>query len=68
MVVRRFREMLDSAENEEEQSLALQIALGERIRQLREANAHPKRVERFVKALELVRGGDVKGAIEWLSK
>jgi chromosomal replication initiator protein DnaA len=66
-VARRFREMLDSAENEEEQSLALQIALGERIRQLREANAHTKRVERFVKALELVRGGDVKGAIEWLS-
>jgi chromosomal replication initiator protein DnaA len=67
VVVRRFREMLDSAENEEEQSLALQIALGERIRQLRETHANPKRVERFIKALELVRGGDVKGAIEWLS-
>ncbi len=67
-VARRFREMLDSAENEEEQSLALQIALGERIRQLREASAHPKRVERFIKALELVRGGDIKGAMELLSQ
>ena len=66
LFAQRFREMLESAENEDEQSLALQIALGERIRQLREANAHPNRVERFVKALELVRGGDVQGAMNCL--
>lgn len=66
LFAQRFREMLASAENEDEQSLALQIALGERIRQLREANAHPSRVERFVQALELVRGGDVQGAMKCL--
>jgi chromosomal replication initiator protein DnaA len=63
----RFRDMLNSAEDEDEQSLALQIALGERIRQLREAHAHPSRVERFVQALELVRGGDVQGALNCLA-
>lgn len=68
LFAQRFREMLDSAEDEDEQSLALQIALGERIRQLREASAHPSRVERFVKALELVRGGDVRGAMNCLAE
>lgn len=66
-VVARFKEMLVGAETEEEQALALQIALGERIRQLRQENADPKTLQRFESALEVLREGDIQAAMKCLS-
>lgn len=62
-VVARFKEMLEGAETEEEQALALQIAIGERIRQLRQENADPKAIERFETALEVLRNGNIQAAM-----
>jgi hypothetical protein len=61
-----FKEMLEGAENPEEQALALQIALGERIRQLRIKNGDPQLVERLERALELLRDGHAEEAIKCL--
>jgi len=60
----RFKEMLAEAENEEERSLALQIALGERLRQLNKANGDPKVIEKFERALDLLREGRTEEAIK----
>gem|GEM_PF-4439276 len=56
-VVSRFKEMLDEAESEDEQALALQIALGERIRQLRKEEGTEEAVEKLEQALNLLRQG-----------
>jgi chromosomal replication initiator protein DnaA len=63
----RFKEMLAVAESEEEQALALQIALGERIRQLRREEADSQAIKRLEYALELVREGKTEDAIHWIS-
>jgi chromosomal replication initiator protein DnaA len=65
--VGRFKEMLAGADSEEEQSLALQIALGERIRQLRNAKGDPQVIQQFEQALDLLRKGSMEDAIRCLS-
>lgn len=59
----RFKEMLAGAQTEEEQALALQIAVGERLRQLRDQEAKPEVVALFEKALALLREGKLAEAI-----
>ena len=51
----RFKQMLASAESEEEQALALQIALGERIRELRNKGGEQESIRQLERALELLR-------------
>lgn len=53
----RFKEMLAGAETEEEQALALQIALGERARELRASNGSEELLQRLERALALLREG-----------
>lgn len=65
--VSRFKEMLAGAESEEEQSLALQIALGERVRQLRNENGDPKAIQQLEQALDLLRDGRMEEAIRCVS-
>jgi chromosomal replication initiator protein len=65
--VSRFKEMLAGAESEEEQSLALQIALGERVRQLRAENGDPKVIQQLEQALDLLREGKMEEAIRCVS-
>ncbi len=65
--VSRFKEMLAGAESEEEQSLALQIALGERVRQLRNEKGDPKAIQQLEHALELLREGKIEEAIRCVS-
>ena len=60
----RFKKMMSDAENEEEQALALQIALNQRLRELREAGEHRDKIKKFEGALELLRSGDVEEAIK----
>lgn len=57
-----FKEMLETAENEEEQALALQIALSDRLREIKAGGGHPKTVDRLERALELLREGKIKEA------
>ncbi|MFC1834854.1 DnaA ATPase domain-containing protein, partial [Thermodesulfobacteriota bacterium] len=63
---KRFKEMLAGAQSEEEQALALQIALGERIRQLRKEGGDPNAIQRLEHALELVRAGKMGEAVRSL--
>lgn len=63
----RFKEMLAEAETEAEQALALQIALGERIRQLRKEGADSEAVKRLEEALGLVREGKTEDAVRLIS-
>ena len=63
-----FKDMLDAAESEEEQSLALQIALGERLRQLREEGGDPEARKKLEQALELLRDGNAEEAIRCMSE
>lgn len=65
--VNRFKEMLAGAESEEEQVLALQIALGERIRQLRNERGDPENIKQLEQALELLREGKMEEAIRCIS-
>ena len=65
--ISRFKEMLAGAENEEEQSLALQIALGERVRQLRNEKGDPKAIQQLEQALDLLREGKIEEAIRCVS-
>ena len=60
----RFKKMMQDAENEEEQALALQIALNQRLRELREAGEAKETIRRFEGALELLRAGRVEEAIK----
>jgi chromosomal replication initiator protein DnaA len=62
-VTDRFKEMLTAAESEEEQALALQIAVGERIRQLKKSGSDGESLQRFEKALEALREGKLEEAI-----
>jgi chromosomal replication initiator protein DnaA len=63
----RFKQMLASAESEEEQALALQIALGERIRELRNKGGEQGSIRQLERALELLRDGNVEEAIRCIS-
>jgi chromosomal replication initiator protein DnaA len=60
----RFKKMLAGAETEEEQALALQIALGERLRQLRTENGEAVTIKRLEKALDLLRQNKLQEAIK----
>jgi hypothetical protein len=64
---RLLKKMLASAESKEEESLALQIALGERIRQLRNEKGDPKAIQQLEQALELLREGRMEEAIRCVS-
>ena len=59
-----FREILSSAENEEEQTLALQIAIGQRLRELKEQENTEASVAKMEKALSLLRDGKMEEAIK----
>lgn len=64
----QFKKMMDDAETEEEQALALQIALGERVRQLREEKgSDPRVLVRLERALELIREGKTELAIQCMA-
>jgi len=64
---RLLKKMLASAESKEEQSLALQIAVGERIRQLRNANGDQKSIQQLEQSLDLLREGRMEEAIRCIS-
>ncbi|MCP4680455.1 MAG: ATP-binding protein [Deltaproteobacteria bacterium] len=59
-----FREMLNAAESEDEQCLALQIAVGEKLRELRENNGSEEGILKMEKALELLREGNIEEAMK----
>jgi hypothetical protein len=59
----RFKSMVAEAESEEEQVLALQIALAERIRQLREEGGDPGTLLRMERAIDLLRQGNLEEAV-----
>lgn len=63
----RLKQMLAGAGNENEQALALEIALGERLRQLRDRRPHSPAIERLEKALELLREGRTAEALKCIS-
>jgi chromosomal replication initiation ATPase DnaA len=65
--VSRFKEMLAGAESEAEQALALQIALGERIRELRDNNGDKESIQQLETALGLLREGRLEEAIRCIS-
>ncbi len=60
-----FREMLAAAENEEEQALALQIALGQRLREMRSGNGNEATIMKLEHALALLREGKLNDALEY---
>ncbi len=62
-----LKKMLSSAESKEEQCLALQIAVGERIRQLRNAHGDPKAIQQLEQSLNLLREGRMEEAIQCVS-
>ncbi|MFH1116865.1 MAG: DnaA/Hda family protein [Pseudomonadota bacterium] len=63
----RFKEMLAGAESEAEQALALQIALGERIRELRNTSGGQESIRQLENALSLLRDGKLEEAIRCIS-
>jgi len=65
-MAQRFKEMVAASDTEQEQSLALEIAIGERIRQLRKDSADAQSVSRLELALQMLREGDMEGAIQCL--
>lgn len=65
--MRLLKKMLASAESQEEQSLALQIAIGERIRQLRNDKGDPTAIQQLERALNSLREGRMEEAIGCLS-
>jgi len=65
--VSRFKEMLAGAESEAEQALALQIALGERIRELRDKEGDSESIQHLESALSLLREGRLEEAIRRIS-
>lgn len=65
--VSRFKEMLAGAESEAEQALALQIAIGERIRELRDQNVDKESILQLENALGLLREGRLEEAIRCIS-
>lgn len=60
----RFKKMFAEAETEQEQALALQIAVGERIRELRKHNGDQQTITILEEALSLLRQGDLRAALK----
>jgi hypothetical protein len=60
----RFKGMLTAAETEDEQAMALQMAVAERLRQLRKEGAEPELVRRFTEALDLLSAGRRTDAVQ----
>jgi chromosomal replication initiation ATPase DnaA len=60
----RFKGMLTAAQTEDEQAMALQMAVAERLRQLRKEGAAPELVRRFTEALDLLSAGRSKDAVQ----
>ncbi|MBN1656649.1 MAG: ATP-binding protein [Deltaproteobacteria bacterium] len=68
-VAELFKKMLVDAETEEEQALALQIAISERVRQLkRDKNAEKEALENLEHALEMLREGSLEEAIHYINR
>jgi chromosomal replication initiation ATPase DnaA len=66
-----LKDMLSRAQGPADQRLAVEIALAERLRQLRAQSAVPQELEPLERALDVVRAGDLQSAvdaIEQLSK
>lgn len=63
----RFKQMLAGAQTEEEQALALQIAVGERLRHLQERGDDPRQTGRLGRILELLREGKASEAMREFS-
>ena len=61
-----FRDMLGEAETEAEQALALQIAISQRVRELRDNVEEAPAVSRMEQALELLREGRLPEAMQFL--
>ena len=59
----RFRRMLQGAETQAEQVLALQIAIGQQVRHLRATNAESPAIARLERALASLRSGDTMEAL-----
>jgi chromosomal replication initiator protein DnaA len=62
--IERYKNMFTAAESEAEQALALQIVIGQRIRQLREQNSDTNRLDALQRALGLLRDGKLREAME----
>lgn len=62
----RFKQMLTEAETDDEKRLALEIALGERLRELRGDTANDELRIRFERALSLLRGGSLEEALRYI--
>ncbi len=62
-----FREMLNEAETEDEQSLALQIAISQKVRELRESSGSTAIISNLENALEMLRDGNLKDAMKAFS-
>jgi chromosomal replication initiator protein DnaA len=60
----RFKKMLAGAQTEAEQVLAIEIAIGERLRQLRNERGDPDTIYKLEKALELLRENRLQEAIQ----
>ena len=67
-VVNRFKEMLTGAESQEEQTLALEIALSKRLRQLRLEGGSPERFKQLEVALESLRNGKLEQALRQVER
>jgi DNA replication protein DnaC len=65
--MRLLKKMLANAESKEEQCLALQIAVGERIRQLRNEKGDPVIIQKLEQSLSLLREGRMEEALKWVS-
>jgi chromosomal replication initiator protein len=63
----RFKQMLTEAETDDEKRLALEIALGERLREFRVANVTDERRQRFERALGLLRSGNLTEALQYIA-
>jgi hypothetical protein len=63
----RFKQMLTEAETDDEKRLALEIALGERLRELRVENVTDERRQRFERALSLLRSGNLAEALQYIA-
>ncbi len=63
-IINRYKEMLSCAETEEEQALALQIAISTRLRQLKSSGSDPKLIQELRNKLELIREGKFYEALK----
>lgn len=63
----RFKQMLAEATNEEEQGLALQIALSEKVRELQSVDGSSDELARLEAALHHIREGRIAEAITFFS-